>query len=110
MVAMDHITLNSQATVAQPSAAADGQTPTLRVPHRYSRSRRIAWLIEHRDLWREVVNRQSLIKPQSQRKWREIVRRMQTDGVVQPTTHWSDVNLVSLIAEARKELRGFRHS
>ena len=107
---MDYTTFNSEAAVAQPSIAADGQTTTIRVPARYNRLCRIAWLLEHRDLWREVVNRQSSMKPQSQGKWREIVTRMQRDGVVQPTTHWSDVNLVSLIADARREVRAFRHS
>jgi hypothetical protein len=79
-----------------------------RVSPRYNRSRRIAWLIEHRQLWQGLLSRRGPGNESLQRRWKEIVLLMQGEGLVQPSTHWSDVNLVSLIGDARKELRASR--
>src|ERR1044071_3911979 len=76
------------------------------VSPRQKRSQRIAWLIKNRALWRGMLTARSPSDEKFQRKWREIISLMQRDGMVQPSTHWRDVNLSSLIAKARRELRG----
>jgi hypothetical protein len=81
-----------------------------RVSLRHNRSRRIAWLIENRHLWRGLLTARAVANGRSERRWKVIVRLMQEEGLVQPSTHWSDVNLISLIVDARKQLRRRRVS
>jgi hypothetical protein len=106
---MDHtVAARPSATLA--SERNDTNELRRRASFRHNRSRRVAWLMQNKHLWRDVLPRRSSANEKSQRRWKEIVMLMRREGLVQPSTHWSDVNLISLIVEARKQLRDRRVS
>jgi len=85
------------------------RVPEHRIPPRLYRSRRIEWLIAHRDLWSGLRRLHLIHSEQLLKRWRQIVTLMRAEGLISPATHWQDVNLVNLIADARKEIRASAH-
>jgi hypothetical protein len=62
-------------------------------------------LIAHPKLWRGFPNSHKIDDEQVQKRWKNIVTLMRSDGLISPSTHWRDVNLINLVADARKNRR-----
>lgn len=67
------------------------------------RAKRIKWLLEHQQLWEGYPYQDPLgrIEYRDPRD-KEIVEAMKAEGLISKRTYWPDVNLFSLIAEARR--------
>ena len=72
---------------------------------RLNRARRIEWLVAHRQLWRGFPNSHKIDDQQVQERWKNVVMLMRSEGLVSRSTHWRDVNLINLVADARKAIR-----
>src|ERR1043166_4342735 len=83
----------------------------IRNSSRVNRAQRIRWLITHRELWRGFPNSHKIDDKRVHERWKKIVMLMRSDGLISSSTHWHDVNLINLAADARKAIRnGVRYS
>lgn len=70
--------------------------PSIMEHHRSTSTReaKVRWLKTHSHLWENSP-------PDDRQNWRDIIKLMKAEGLVAPTTYPFDVNVPSLIEEAR---------